>query len=412
MDFKTIYLAPGRLFAELQYLFPKEGQIFASARRRESPLAIAIYATIAWGCAILFALYLVVQAQSQSNRQPAAASSNTDNAIAGRPTTVANLSLSDQPEPPPAPSSYTPEATAPRTEAVFENSGRIDPREMSSMVDDLLNATRSRDDAILKEFAQRQAATLPSFAPPSQAAIEANAEGLTLIQGKLYRAAMTEFGRATALASDFSEAWQNLAFACLRSEDLDCALVAAKASLALTPTDANNWVLLAETLARRGDTDGAEAGFAAVLTFAKNRDSTANFLKQLEVDTDSPAVAAAIRANLETTGGTEHDLGPNVIEPPAMAVGDSPQRANGERALELRFEANLPDAAAGKASSGTVKARATIAPNGYVTYCDPLSEMPSGLGFAEAACYALYQWKFEEATKSTQQIVTIEIGRR
>lgn len=52
-----IFLFPGRLLAELEFLFPGKGQLWASARRAESGLVHGIYSTIFWvGAATLLSM--------------------------------------------------------------------------------------------------------------------------------------------------------------------------------------------------------------------------------------------------------------------------------------------------------------------------------------------------------------------
>lgn len=51
-----LYCLPGKLFASLGYLFPGKGQLWASARRRESRLAHFIFATPFWALVAFMAL--------------------------------------------------------------------------------------------------------------------------------------------------------------------------------------------------------------------------------------------------------------------------------------------------------------------------------------------------------------------
>lgn len=48
------YNLPGKLIAELWYLWPKKGQIWASGRRREHPLPHFLYSTVIYAVVILF----------------------------------------------------------------------------------------------------------------------------------------------------------------------------------------------------------------------------------------------------------------------------------------------------------------------------------------------------------------------
>ncbi len=412
MSLKAIYLAPGRLIAEIQYLFPKEGQIFASARRRESPLAIAIYATLAWGAGLFLVLSLLANHRPQDKQPPASATQQPSRVVSNQAATLPVAALPAAPPASATPYSYTPPSPDPRPEVDDPHASSFDLRLASDTADQLLAAARFNDETTLVAMADRYAADLPAARPPVQAAIDANAEGLALVGKQLYRIATAEFSRAAELSPDFAEAWQNLAFASLRSDDLDRAEAAAKTSLALGPVDSNNWVILSEILARQGSADNAVAGFRAVVTFARNKDATIRFLEKLAAESDSAQVAAAIRANLSGKAESSVAMEPDksVSSSDVAAARAEAARADGDRAVELRFEARLPEAAAGVARSGVVKIRATIAPNGYVTYCDVLSEEPTGLGFSDAACHALYTWKFEEGAKSTQQVLTIKVG--
>lgn len=42
------YNLPGRFIAELEFLFPRRGQLWASRRRRESAIVHFLYATLFW----------------------------------------------------------------------------------------------------------------------------------------------------------------------------------------------------------------------------------------------------------------------------------------------------------------------------------------------------------------------------
>jgi len=94
----NLYCLPGRIIAEIGYLFPGRGQLWASQRRRESGFAAFIFATGFWAIFCVFALPLILAAvvsgtrngaQDQRNRSTVEAVSHSTAAAAipAMPTT-------------------------------------------------------------------------------------------------------------------------------------------------------------------------------------------------------------------------------------------------------------------------------------------------------------------------------------
>jgi hypothetical protein len=100
MTLGDIYLAPGRAIAWAQYMFPGRGDVWASGRRKDSPIIHLLFSTLFWGALIYFGVTMLLSA---SHRTQAVAATEPAAAIAAQ----------DETAPPPAAESQDPAAAAP-----------------------------------------------------------------------------------------------------------------------------------------------------------------------------------------------------------------------------------------------------------------------------------------------------------
>lgn len=96
------YNMPGRLIAELEFLFPKRGQIWSTRRRRESLLAHFLFSTCFYAV-LLVVLFVVVIASMAPRRaatsEPAPSAPTVDSGSAVRPVEDGRLAVSPVREP-------------------------------------------------------------------------------------------------------------------------------------------------------------------------------------------------------------------------------------------------------------------------------------------------------------------------
>lgn len=88
-----LYCLPGKMFAELSFLWPRRGQIWPSGRRRDSRIAHFFYSTIFWGLLIwLFVLpHFEASPRQEQGDSSAATTVLTGDTSADRPRTTPNL---------------------------------------------------------------------------------------------------------------------------------------------------------------------------------------------------------------------------------------------------------------------------------------------------------------------------------
>ena len=102
----SIYNLPGRIVANLWYLWPKKGQVWASARRKDNPFVHFVYSTVVY----LLLLYILLAPRAQPSSAVLATPRQADPASQGA---VAATPVTEQESQEPSDSAPSPPVAAP-----------------------------------------------------------------------------------------------------------------------------------------------------------------------------------------------------------------------------------------------------------------------------------------------------------